>query len=257
MSGTPITRPNGQMLLDPAAEPKQPVFGPSRRLDVELELGCLLCRGSALGKPIRLAAAEAHIFGYVLLNDWSARDLQTWEYVPLGPFNAKNFGTTVSAWVVLADALAPFRVPKLPNATRVLPHLAEADAEPSVFDIQLELALTTPAGATTTLARVSSRNLLWSFPQMLAHHASGGCPMAVGDLLGSGTISGTRDDRSDRGSMLEMTDGGKREIRLAGTDTRTFLEDGDAVVMRGWCGAAGERVGFGRCEGTVQSAPNL
>ncbi|EKD16089.1 fumarylacetoacetase [Drepanopeziza brunnea f. sp. 'multigermtubi' MB_m1] len=254
VSGTPITRPNGQILLDPAANPKIPIFGPCRRLDIELELGCFLCKGNALGTPIRIADAESHIFGYVLMNDWSARDIQTWEYVPLGPFNAKNFGTTVSAWVVLADALEPFRVKTLDNVTEVLPHLKGSEPA-TVFDIRLEVDLTTPEGATTTISKVSGKNLLWSFPQMLAHHSSGGCPMAVGDLLGSGTISGKSEDRSDLGSMLEMTQAGKQEIQLAGMDTRKFLKDGDEVVIRGSCGEAGEKIGFGTCEGKVHSAP--
>ncbi|KAJ5047706.1 uncharacterized protein L3040_003524 [Drepanopeziza brunnea f. sp. 'multigermtubi'] len=254
VSGTPITRPNGQILLDPAADPKIPIFGPCRRLDIELELGCFLCKGNALGTPIRIADAESHIFGYVLMNDWSARDIQTWEYVPLGPFNAKNFGTTVSAWVVLADALEPFRVKTLDNVTEVLPHLKGSEPA-TVFDIRLEVDLTTPEGATTTISKVSGNNLLWSFPQMLAHHSSGGCPMAVGDLLGSGTISGKSEDRSDLGSMLEMTQAGKQEIQLAGMDTRKFLKDGDEVVIRGSCGEAGEKIGFGTCEGKVHSAP--
>ncbi|KAI9051316.1 hypothetical protein LZ554_005417 [Drepanopeziza brunnea f. sp. 'monogermtubi'] len=254
VSGTPITRPNGQILLDPAADPKIPIFGPCRRLDIELELGCFLCVGNALGTPIRIADAESHIFGYVLMNDWSARDIQTWEYVPLGPFNAKNFGTTVSAWVVLADALEPFRVKTLDNATEVLPHLKGSEPA-TVFDIRLEVDLITPEGATTTISKVSGKNLLWSFPQMLAHHSSGGCPMAVGDLLGSGTISGKSEDRNDLGSMLEMTQAGKQEIQLAGMDTRKFLKDGDEIIIRGSCGEAGEKIGFGTCEGTVYSAP--
>ncbi|KAK2625969.1 hypothetical protein QTJ16_004231 [Diplocarpon rosae] len=253
ISGTPIRRPNGQILLDPTADPVTPSFGPCRRLDIELELGCFLCKPNVLGEPVRIKDAEDHIFGYVLMNDWSARDIQTWEYVPLGPFNAKNFGTTISAWVVLADALEPFRTSKLPNQTTVLPYLQEA-REDSVFDIHLEVDLTTPDGAATTISKVSGRNLLWSFPQMLAHHSSGGCPMAVGDLLGSGTISGKSEHGGDLGSLLEMTQGGKKDIMLAGMDTRTFLKDGDLVTMRGVCGEDGARVGFGICEGRIESA---
>ncbi|KAI6710492.1 fumarylacetoacetase [Marssonina coronariae] len=253
ISGTPIRRPNGQILLDPAADPKTPSFGPCRRLDIELELGCFLCKPNALGEPIRIKDAENHIFGFVLMNDWSARDIQTWEYVPLGPFNAKNFGTSISAWVVLADALEPFRTRKLQNETTVLPHLQE-EREDTVFDINLEVDLTTPGGAKTTISKVSGKNLLWSFPQMLAHHSSGGCPMAVGDLLGSGTISGKSEQGGDLGSLLEITQGGKEDIMLAGMDTRKFLKDGDVVTMRGVCGEDGERVGFGVCEGKIESA---
>lgn len=252
VSGTPIRRPNGQILLDPSADPKVPTFGPCRRLDIELELGCFLCKPNSLGEPVKIADADQHIFGYVLMNDWSARDIQTWEYVPLGPFNAKNFGTSISAWIVLADALEPFRTAKLPNETKILPHLQES--EDSVYDIRLEVDLTTPDGATTTISRTSGKNLLWSFPQMIAHHTSGGCPMAVGDLLGSGTISGKSEDRSDLGSLLEMNWGGKKDIMLAGMDTRKFLKDGDVVTIRGVSGEDGERVGFGVCEGQITSA---
>lgn len=187
------------------------------------------------------------------MNDWSARDIQTWEYVPLGPFNAKNFGTSISAWVVLADALEPFRTPKLQNETKVLPHLQEK-REDSIYDIKLEVDLTTPDGATTTISKTSGKNLLWSFPQMIAHHTSGGCPMAVGDLLGSGTISGKSEGGGDLGSMLEMNWGGKKDIMLAGMDTRKFLKDGDVVTIRGACGEDGEKVGFGVCEGQIESA---
>ena len=255
VSGTRIRRPNGQVLLDPTADPKIPAFGPSRRLDIELELGCFLCKSNTLGEPVRIKDAEEHIFGYVLMNDWSARDIQTWEYVPLGPFNAKNFGTSISAWVVLADALDPFRAPKLKNETEILPYLKEG-REDTVYDIKLEVDLTTPDGATTTISRTSGANLLWSFPQMIAHHSVGGCAMQVGDLLGSGTISGKGD--GELGSLLEMSQGGKKEIMLAGMDMRKFLKDGDSVTLRGVCGGEpGALVGFGQCEGTVESAINF
>jgi fumarylacetoacetase len=255
VSGTPIRRPNGQTLLDPTADPKVPIFGPCKRLDIELELGCFLCKGNALGEPIKIKDAEESIFGFVLMNDWSARDIQTWEYVPLGPFNAKNFGTTISPWIVLADALAPFKANKLKNETTVLPHLKE-EREDTVYDIKLEVDLTTPDGATTTISKTTGANLLWSFPQMIAHHSSGGCNMQVGDLLGSGTISGKED--GDLGSMLEMNQGGKKEIMLAGMDVRKFLKDGDTVTIRGVCGGEeGGLVGFGECVGTVETAVNF
>jgi fumarylacetoacetase len=242
VSGTRIRRPNGQVLLDPAAEPKVPTFGPCRRLDIELELGAFLCTGNAMGEPIPVKSAEETVFGYVLMNDWSARDIQTWEYVPLGPFNSKNFGTTVSAWVVLSDALEPFRTAKLKNQTQVLPYLNEG-REDTVYDIKLEVDLLTPDGSTTTISKVSGANLLWSFPQMIAHHSVGGCPMQTGDLIGSGTISGTGTD--DLGSLLEMNQGGKKDIMLAGMDMRKFLKDGDTVTLRGVCGAEeGALVGY-------------
>lgn len=256
VSGTTIRRPNGQILLDPTADPKVPTLGPCRRLDIELELGCFLCKSNEMGTPIKIKDAEEHVFGYVLMNDWSARDIQTWEYVPLGPFNAKNFGTTISAWVVLADALEPFRAPKLQNTSELLPYMQEA-REDTVYDISLSIDLTTPDGATTTIANVSGANLLWSFPQMIAHHSVGGCPMQVGDLLGSGTISGKSEKGGDLGSLLEMSKGGKEDVMLAGMDARRFLKDGDVVAIRGVCGGEGERVGFGVCEGQVVGAYNM
>jgi fumarylacetoacetase len=252
VSGTPIRRPNGQLLLDPTADPKVPTFGPSRRLDIELELGCLLCKSNPLGEPVRIKDAEQSIFGFVLMNDWSARDIQAWEYVPLGPFNGKNFGTTISAWVVLADALEPFRANKLKNETKLLPYLVE-EREDTIYDIKLEVDLTTPEGDTTTISRGSAANLVWSFPQMIAHHSVGGCSMQPGDLLGSGTISGKGED--DLGSLLEMSGGGKKEIMLKGMDVRKFLKDGDTITIRGVCGGEpGALVGFGECVGKIESA---
>jgi fumarylacetoacetase len=254
ISGTPIRRPNGQILLDPTAEPKVPHFGPSRRLDIELELGCFLCKANDLGEPVRIKDAEDYIFGYVLLNDWSARDIQQWEYVPLGPFNSKNFGSTISPWVVTPDALDPYRTAKLKNETKVLPYMQEASEE-TIYDIKLEVDLTTPDGTTSTLTKTSAKNLLWSFPQMIAHHSAGGCSMNVGDMLGSGTISGTED--GEMGSFLEMNKGGKKEILLAGMEVRTFLKDGDTVTLRGVCGEDGSRVGFGECTGRIETAVNF
>ncbi|KAK3401834.1 fumarylacetoacetase [Sordaria brevicollis] len=251
VSGTPVRRPVGQILLDPKAEPKQPTVASSRRLDIELELGCFITKSNALGQPVSIGEAEEHVFGYVLLNDWSARDIQTWEYVPLGPFNGKNFATTISPWVVLADALEPFRVKGIENSTPVQEYLKEKKEE-TVYDIQLEVDLTTPEGNTTTITKTSGKNLMWSFPQMIAHHTLGGCPLRSGDLLGSGTISGPVPEQS--GSLLELSEGGKREIQLnGGTESRTFLKDGDTVTLRGFCvGKEGERVGFGECTGRVQ-----
>ncbi|KAH8666016.1 hypothetical protein BGZ60DRAFT_378444 [Tricladium varicosporioides] len=255
VSGTPISRPNGQILLDPTATPKVPSFGPSRRLDIELELGCFLCTTNKIGEPIKIGKeAEEAVFGFVLMNDWSARDIQAWEYVPLGPFNGKNFGTSISPWIVLPCALEPFRANKLENKTELLPYLKEKRND-TVYDISLSVELTTPDGSTSTISRVSASNLLWSFPQMIAHHSIGGCPMNVGDLLGSGTISGDGED--DLGSLLEMSNGGKKDIMLAGMDIRRFLKDGDTVTLRGVCEKDGERVGFGECTGRIESAVSL
>ncbi|KAI1329431.1 Fumarylacetoacetase [Xylariaceae sp. FL0255] len=251
VSGTRIRRPNGQILLDPAAEPKVPITGPSRRLDIELELGCFISRPNEMGQPIKIGDAEDHIFGYVLLNDWSARDIQAWEYVPLGPFNGKNFATTISPWVVPADALEPFKTKGIVNEAEVQGYLREPTGD-NVFDIDLEVDITTPEGDTTTISRTSSKNLMWSFPQMIAHHSLGGCPMNTGDLLGSGTISGPEEGES--GSLLELSNGGKKDIMLYGMDMRRFLKDGDTITLRGSAGNSGARVGFGDCVGRIETA---
>ncbi|KAI9873153.1 MAG: hypothetical protein M1830_000775 [Pleopsidium flavum] len=252
VSGTPIRRPWGQILEDPTADPKVPIFTPCRRLDIELELGAFVCRANKMGEPIHIAEAEENIFGIVLMNDWSARDIQAWEYVPLGPFNAKNFGTTISAWVVLADALQPFKVKGLDNETELQPYLREKGKE-SVYNINLEVDLTTTTGTTTTITRTNARNLLFSFPQMLAHHSITGCPMQVGDLLGSGTISGT--DPGAQGSMLEQCQNGRTALKLGNGEERKFLENGDVVTIRGWAGEEeGSLVGFGKCVGSIEPA---
>ncbi|KAM0460754.1 hypothetical protein ACHAO4_001546 [Trichoderma viride] len=251
VSGTPIRRPHGQILPNPAATPKEPITVACRRLDFELELGCFICKPNEMGDSIDIKKAEEYIFGFVLLNDWSARDIQAWEYVPLGPFNGKNFGSTISPWVVLADALEPFRAEPLPNDTPVQDYLKETQKK-SVFDIQLEVSLTTESGDHVNLTKTSGRNLLWSFPQMIAHHTVGGCPMRAGDLLGSGTISGT--EPRERGSLLEMTEGGKADVQLEKGGVRRFIEDGDSLNMRGYCEKDGVRIGFGDCEGKILPA---
>jgi len=249
VSGTPIKRPSGQILANPTAEPKVPIFAPCKRLDIELELGAFVSKPNALGEAIPVDEAADNIFGYVLMNDWSARDLQVWEYVPLGPFNAKNFGTTISPWVVLPDALDPFAVPALPNETDILPYLREARKN-NVFDIQLQVDIVTDDGSTTTVTKTSGKNLIWSFAQMLAHHTVGGCPMRPGDLLGSGTISG--EDASSRGSLLEQNLGGKQKIQLSNGQERMFLADGDTVNIYGTCGSEDfGLVGFGVCSGQI------
>lgn len=254
VSGTPVRRPRGQILQDPAADVKAPVLAPCRRLDMELELAAFVCRANDMGEPVAVDDAAQHLFGLVLMNDWSARDVQAWEAVPLGPFNAKNFGTSVSAWVVLMEALEPFRAARLESDVAVLPYLAEREAK-SVYDIRLQVDLTTEAGGTTTITRGTARDLLFSFPQMIAHHTVSGCPLSVGDLLGSGTISGT--DPGSCGSLLEQTQGGKRRIELSGGESRLFLEDGDRVTMTGVCGDDEEGlVGFGECTGHILPAPH-
>ncbi|KAJ4323790.1 hypothetical protein N0V94_001710 [Neodidymelliopsis sp. IMI 364377] len=270
-SGTPIRRPNGQILLNPTAEKKEPIFSPCKKLDIELELGAFVCGSNEQGTPIPIDKAADNLFGVVLMNDWSARDIQAWEYVPLGPFNAKNFGTTISTWVVLAEALDPFRVKGLENDGDVLPYLKEKD-EKSVYDINLQvdvkskygnlgsashrLIKAAPSGHNTTISKVNARNLLWSFPQMLAHHTITGCPFRPGDLLGSGTISGS--SPAEYGSFIEQSENGKNPIRLSGGDMRTFLEDGDEITIKGVCGQDEEAlVGFGECVGRIEPALEL
>ncbi|KAH6417354.1 fumarylacetoacetase [Parastagonospora nodorum] len=254
-SGTPIRRPNGQILLDPTAEKKIPTFSPCKKLDIELELGAFVCGSNPQGEPIPIDKAEDSLFGVVLMNDWSARDIQAWEYVPLGPFNAKNFGTTISTWVVLADALEPFKTKGLENEAEVLPYLKEK-AEKTVYDINLEIDVKTSSGNNTTISKVNARNLMWSFPQMLAHHTINGCPFQPGDLLGSGTISG--ETAAEYGSFLEQSQNGKETIALNGGEKRTFLEDGDEITIRGICGADEEAlVGFGECVGRIEPALKL
>jgi fumarylacetoacetase len=254
-SGTPLHRPQGQILLNPAADPKVPTFSPCKKLDIELELACFIGKPNDLGKPVPIDQAEDHIFGLVLMNDWSARDIQAWEYIPLGPFNAKNFGTTITPWVVLIDALEPFRAPGLEPANResLLPYLREKRAE-SAYEIPLDVEVTNPGGQPTVIANSNARNLLYSFPQMVAHHTITGCNLRTGDLLGSGTISGK--EAKTQGSFLEQTNG-KVPLKLADGSERMFLEDGDTVTLRGMAGTEGNYVGFGDCVGTILPAVSL
>jgi len=252
VSGTPIRRPTGQILNNPTADPKVPVLSPCKKLDLELELGCFVCTPSIMGEPIMIDEASNHLFGLVLMNDWSARDIQAWEYVPLGPFNSKNFGTSVSAWVVLMDALEPFATKGITNDIDVLPYLDEKGHK-SHYAIELEVTLTTASGNKSTISKTSAKNLLFSFPQMLAHHTVGGCPFNTGDLMGSGTISG--ENKSEKGCLLEQTDNGKVEITLEGGEKRKFLEDGDILSITGVCGNVdGELIGFGECSGRIEPA---
>ncbi|KAF2748125.1 Fumarylacetoacetase [Sporormia fimetaria CBS 119925] len=252
VSGTPVRRPNGQILPNPAAEKKTPILSPCKKMDIELELGAFVCKGNKQGEPLSIDQAEESLFGIVLLNDWSARDVQAWEYVPLGPFNAKNFATSISPWVVLADALEPFRTEGMENDAEVLPYLKEKNPK-SVFDIQLQVDLKTKTGESTTICKTSGRHLLWSFPQMMTHHTITGCPLQVGDLLGSGTISGTT--ASEYGSLLEQSQGGKNAIKLSGGAERYFLEDGDEITITGVCGSDEDAlVGFGKVVGKIEPA---
>ncbi|KAK0858764.1 hypothetical protein LTR03_000189 [Friedmanniomyces endolithicus] len=253
VSGTPIRRPNGQILTDPAV--KEPILSPCRKLDMELELGCFVCKPSAMGEPVRITDAPEHLFGVVLMNDWSARDIQAWEYVPLGPFNSKNFGTTISPWVVLMDALEPSASAGLQNDAKCLPYLDEHQRK-SHYAIDLSVELTTDSGSSSTICKTSATNLLFSFPQMLAHHTVGGCPFNVGDLMGSGTISG--EAKSAKGCLLEQSENGKVSIRLDDGQERMFLQDGDEITITGVCGGEeGALVGFGQCSGKIISAIEL
>ena len=257
-SGEPVIRPSGQR-KPPEAE--APEYGPSRRLDYELELGMWIGRGNDLGRPIPIAEAGEHIAGFCLLNDWSARDLQAWEYQPLGPFLAKNFLTSISPWVVSGDALAPFRTPMLPRPAwdpAPLPYLDDAsDREHGALEIQLEVTLSTEAMRQEgTAPHVLSRGradaaMYWSAGQIVAHHSSNGCNLQAGDLIGTGTLSTDSDD--GLGSLLEISRGGKQPIELAGGERRSFLEDGDEVTLRAWCERHGAvRIGLGECVGRVQ-----
>jgi fumarylacetoacetase len=248
VSGTPIKRPSGQILVPGS---KTPTFSPCKKLDIELEMGAFICKENEMGTPIDIKEAKEYIFGVVLLNDWSARDIQAWEYVPLGPFLAKNFGTTVSPWVVLSCALEPFLDVGLApgNREELLPYLREEKAE-NVYNIDLTAEITTKDGAKTVITRTNAKNLLFSYAQMLAHHSVGGCPMKVGDLIGTGTISG--ESRESLGSMLEQSVNGKEAIKLSGGEERMFLQDGDEVTLRGVCvGEKGSFVGFGECIGKI------
>ncbi|KAJ5699214.1 hypothetical protein N7536_002227 [Penicillium majusculum] len=253
VSGTPIRRPLGQYLANKMDTASQ--FGPCRRLDIELELGALLCRGNEMGEPIPVDKAEEYIFGFVILNDWSARDIQAWEAVPLGPFNAKNFASSISPWVILKDAIEGFHAKGIPNETQLHPYLQQSRLD-NVYDINLEVEIKTADGKVATFARTNGKNLVFSFAQMLAHHTIGGCPMKVGDLIGSGTISGT--EPGSLGSFLEASAGGTRTFELENGIQRKFLQDGDSISIRAWCGKDGSPlVGFGECEGTIKPAPTL
>jgi fumarylacetoacetase len=255
-SGEPVIRPSGQRKAPDADAPE---YGPSRRLDYELELGIWIGEGNELGQPIPIGEVADHIAGYCLLNDWSARDLQAWEYQPLGPFLAKNFLTSVSAWVVSSQALAPFRRPMPPRPAddpQPLSYLDDpADRDSGALPIQLEVSLSTePMRAAGNAPHVLSRGsadaaMYWSAAQIVAHHTSNGCNLQPGDLIGTGTLS--TNNAGGLGSLLEISQGGKQPVLLPNGETRTFLEDGDEVTLKAWCEGDGVRVGFGECVGRV------
>ncbi|XP_071344225.1 fumarylacetoacetase isoform X1 [Trachinotus anak] len=264
VSGTPIRRPSGQMRPD--QNPlrlmitiftflfllaKPPVFGPSKQLDIELEMAFFVGGGNKLGEPIPINKAHEHIFGMVLMNDWSARDIQAWEYVPLGPFLGKNFGTTISPWVVSMEALLPFAVSNSIQDPEPLPYLQHQDAY--TFNINLFVSLKGQDMAeSATICRSNFKYMYWTMKQQLAHHTVNGCNVRPGDLLASGTISGP--DPESFGSMLELSWRGSKNIDLGGGETRTFLKDGDDVTITGYCQGDGYRVGFGPCMATILPA---
>jgi fumarylacetoacetase len=258
VSGQSFPRPQGQRLPPGAA---QPVVGPSSRLDYELELGVFVGVGNSPGTPIPMADAEAHIFGMCLLNDWSARDLQAWEYQPLGPFLAKNFATTISPWIVTLQALAPFRVPfvRSEDAPPPLPYLNSSwNRDAGAIDIRLDALIQSAAMRARhepphRLSSTTFRHAYWTIAQLVAHHTINGCNLRAGDLLGTGTQSGPTP--GEAGSMLELSAGGSRPIQIGREEYRTFLEDGDSVIIRGWCEKPGAaRIGFGDVLGRILPA---
>lgn len=250
VSGTEVTRPLGQ---SKAVDADMPTFGPSQRFDLELEMGAVVGTPSAMGRPVTVAEAAEMIFGYVLLNDWSARDIQAWEYQPLGPFQAKAAATSISPWIVTSAALAPFKVSVQPRHKQLLPYLEEPD--PSVYNIDLSVEMAPAGGAPAVICNTNARELYFSSAQQLAHHTSSGCAMRTGDLLGTGTISGPQ--KENFGALLEITWNGRDPVHLTEEITRTFIEDGDTITLRGAAHGDGYRVGFGACTGTVRPAPDF
>lgn len=247
ISETPIHRPVGQ------SKPKDsdvPVFGPSQRLDFELEMGFITNSYTELGERISVEEAEDHIFGMVLFNDWSARDIQQWEYVPLGPFLAKNFGSSVSPWVVTLEALDPFRVEGPVQDPKVFSYL-QVEGKRN-FDIHLQTVIIPEGGGENVICNSNFKYMYWNMAQQLAHHTVNGCNLEVGDMYASGTISGKSEDSF--GSMLELTWGGSKPLKLKNGSERKFIEDNDTVVMRGWCEKDGIRVGFGEVSGKILPA---
>ncbi|MFT5618965.1 MAG: fumarylacetoacetase [Arenicella sp.] len=247
VSGTDIHRPKGQT-MPPEAE--KPIFGASKRMDFELEMAFIVGKETKLGDNISTKEAEDHIFGFTVFNDWSARDIQKWEYVPLGPFLGKNFGSSSSPWIVTLDALEPFRVESPKQEPEVLDYL-KCDGKHN-FDIQLEVDLTPENGEKTTISKSNFKYMYWNICQQLAHHTVNGCNVNVGDMLASGTISGKTED--SYGSMLELSWAGKKDIPLKDGSTRKFIADNDTIAMRGFCEKDGLRIGFGKVEGKILPA---
>jgi fumarylacetoacetase len=244
VSGTEIIRPKGQML---PADATEPVFGPTRLLDFELETAFIIGKSNPMGQPIPIGQTEDHFFGMVLFNDWSARDIQSWEYVPLGPFLGKNFASSISPWIVTMDALEPFRVAGPVQEPQPLPYLQSGGA--ANFDIALEVQIVPASGQALTVSRSNFKYMYWSMQQQLAHHTVNGCPMASGDMCASGTISGPTED--SYGSMLELTWRGSKPITMPDGSERKFLQDGDTVLITGHCEKDGVRIGFGGVSGRV------
>lgn len=245
VSGTDIRRPWGQLK---SPDHDLPAFLPCRRFDIELEMGAIV--GTASDGPISVQEADDNIFGYVLLNDWSARDIQAWEYQPLGPFQAKATATSISPWIVTKAALDPFRTDTPEREFELLDHIK--DVGPMLYDIDLSVTMAPEGKEATTIARTNYNQMYYSAPQQLAHHSTSGCPMNVGDLLGSGTISGPT--KPERGSLLELSWGGKEPLTLDTGETRTFIEDGDTLTLSGKAKGDGYTIGFGTCTGTVLPA---
>lgn len=245
VSGTEIRRPWGQLK---SPDHDKPAFLPSRRFDIELEMGAVV--GQPSDGPVTVDEADAMIFGYVLLNDWSARDIQAWEYQPLGPFQAKATATSISPWIVTKAALEPFRCATPPREVELLDHLK--DTGPMLYDIDLAVTMAPEGEPPTTIARTNYREMYYSSAQQLAHHTTSGCPMNAGDLLGSGTISGPT--KPERGSLLELSWGGKEPITLDTGETRSFIEDGDTLTLTGAARGDGYTIGFGDCTGTLLPA---
>ena len=250
VSGTPILRPSGQ-ILPPGGQPDTPVYSASRQMDFELEMAFVIGKESPLGEPIPVEKAEEYIFGLVLFNDWTARDIQRWEYVPLGPFLGKNFSSSISPWIVPIEALKPHRVKGPKQTPAPLDYLKTKGAKN--LDIELEVTLiSSKNNAQTVLCKSNTKYLYWNMAQQLAHHTVNGCNVQVGDLMASGTISGPTPDSF--GSMMELSWGGKNPIQLSDGSTRTFLQDGDTLKMNARAGEAGARIGFGEVEGMVLAA---
>ncbi len=248
VSETPVLRPWGQML-----DGEKPVFAPTKRLDYELELAFIVGKDSQQGTPLRVADASDYIFGFVLMNDWTARDVQRWEYVPLGPFVSKSFSTSISAWIVSCEALEPFRTKGPEQDPKPFTYIEEKSAK-SHYDIQLEVAIQTQGQTQETILSRSNSNLIyWSTGQQLAHHTITGCNIRVGDLMASGTISGKEKD--SYGSLMELSWGGSQPLQI-GSQKRTFLEDGDTITMRASCQGKGYRIGFGEVRGKILPAKN-